>query len=231
MEVMLALVTEDFHDSVWTNQEVGYALGKGVPVIPIKFEQTDPQGFIGPKQALKGYRLDHVEDAAPAVYSVLVEKLGQKGRLQQALVSAFASSSSYEATRKRFDRLENAVTTLSDDEITQIQIAFAGNEFLHGAWYLNNQYDRLTNFMKRCTGKQFEITDGELRIKKKGDRQTSGRRNPLLAPTVRDPRAMTVTHPLLFRTPFEAETSASAKSRLRKIGTKNEMLASDCSVN
>src|ERR1700752_1963309 len=53
MEVMLAFVTDDFHDSVWTNQEVGYALGKGVPIIPIKFEHKDPVGFIGPKQALK----------------------------------------------------------------------------------------------------------------------------------------------------------------------------------
>jgi len=166
MEVMLAFVTDDFHDSVWTNQEIGYALGKGVPIIPVKFEQRDPEGFLGAKQALKGYRLDRIEDAAPAIYGVLVEKLGQKGRLQQALISAFASSTSYDETRRRFDRLEKAVATLSDDEVAQIQTAFSANEFLHDAWYLDNQYNRLVDFMRRCTGQRFEITDKQLCIKK-----------------------------------------------------------------
>ena len=31
MEVMLAFLTDDFHQSTWTNQEIGYALGKSVP--------------------------------------------------------------------------------------------------------------------------------------------------------------------------------------------------------
>lgn len=58
MEVMLAFVTDDFEKSVWTNQEVGYALGKGAPIIPVKFEHKDPPGFIGSKQALKGQDLE-----------------------------------------------------------------------------------------------------------------------------------------------------------------------------
>ena len=48
MEVMVAFITDDFHDSDCPNQEVGIALGKSVPVIPVKFERTDPKGFIGP---------------------------------------------------------------------------------------------------------------------------------------------------------------------------------------
>lgn len=167
MEVMLAFVTDDFHGSVWTNQEVGYALGKGVPVIPVKFEQKDPEGFIGGKQALKGYHLERAQETAPAVYKLLVEKLGQKRRLQQALVSAFTSSPDWDAARKRFGRLQKAVTTLGDDEVRQIQAAYSSNEFLHGAWYLDNQYKRLILFMNRCTGKQFEIVGKELRTKEK----------------------------------------------------------------
>jgi hypothetical protein len=33
MEIMLVYLTEDFHESVWTNQEVGFALGRNIPVI------------------------------------------------------------------------------------------------------------------------------------------------------------------------------------------------------
>ncbi len=165
MEVMLAFVTDDFQESVWTNQEVGYALGKGVPVIPVKFERKDPVGFIGTKQALKG-RLDRVEEAARATYKVLVDKLGQKGRLQRGLVAAFASSSNWDAARERFDRMEGSVSTLTDDEVSQIQTAYSSNDSLHGAYYLKNHYNRLTDFMKRCTGKEFEIDGKELKIKK-----------------------------------------------------------------
>jgi hypothetical protein len=166
MEVMLAFVTDDFHDSVWTNQEVGYAFGKGVPVISVKFEHKDPDGFMGPKQALKGYHLDRVEKAAPAIYKLLVERLSQQGRLQQAIVSAFASSPSWDATRERFDRMEGCVSNLSDNEVSQIQAAYSSNESLYSAFYLKNHYNRLTDFMSRCTGKEFKIDGKVLEIKK-----------------------------------------------------------------
>lgn len=152
MEVMLAFITDDFHGSFWTNQEVGYALGKGVPVIPVKFERKDPQGFIGMMQALKG-DIHHCAASAPAVYKVLVEKLGQRGRLQQTLISAFASTPNWDEARRRFDRMDEAITSLTDDEVEAIQLAYSSNDQLYGAIYLNNKYDRLVNFMKRCTGK------------------------------------------------------------------------------
>jgi hypothetical protein len=35
--------------------------------------------------------------------------------------------------------------------------AYFSIENLHGAYYLKNHYNRLTDFMKRCTGKEFAI--------------------------------------------------------------------------
>jgi hypothetical protein len=63
MEVMLALITEDFHQSEWTNQEVGFAKGRSIPVISLKLGAMDPKGFIADKQALKGDK-DHPENSA-----------------------------------------------------------------------------------------------------------------------------------------------------------------------
>src|SRR3989338_10334905 len=51
MEAFVALMTEDFHESDWTDQEVGCAFGRGVPIIAIKLGR-DPYGFIGKFQAL-----------------------------------------------------------------------------------------------------------------------------------------------------------------------------------
>ncbi len=119
MEIMLAFITDDFHGSTWTNQEIGYALGKGIPIIPVKLEGHDPAGFIGPLQALKG-RLDEPDELVKKIYEILCEKLGQKDRLQQAVISAFIQSPDFNETKVRFDRMENAVKTLSDDELARI---------------------------------------------------------------------------------------------------------------
>lgn len=162
MEILLAFVTDDFHDSNWTNQEIGYALGKSVPIISVKFGSKDPEGFIGSKQALKG-DIENPDQSAHAIYELLVEQLGQK-RLRQALIVTFCESSDFIETRNRFDRLAGTISTLSDDEIAQIQNAFASNDQLHGAYYLG-YYNRLTKFMKRCTGKDFEIEANRLIVK------------------------------------------------------------------
>ena len=52
MDAFAALMTEGFHDSDWTDQEVGFALARGVPVIAVKLGR-DPYGFLGKFQALR----------------------------------------------------------------------------------------------------------------------------------------------------------------------------------
>lgn len=165
MEVMLAFLTDNFHESPWTNQEIGYALGKAIPIISLKFERKDPVGFIGTKQALRG-DLNNVERSALPIYRLLIEKLGQHGRLRQTLISAFCAAPNFNETRDRFDRLCETVSTLSDNEISQIQEAYSSNEQLNGAFYLN-YHDRLVNFMKRCTSKEFELDSKRLVLKKR----------------------------------------------------------------
>jgi hypothetical protein len=74
MEVMLAYITDDFHESSWTNQEIGYALGKGIPIIPLRVESRDPAGFIGGTQALRGRR-DQLDESVKKIYDMLCKRL------------------------------------------------------------------------------------------------------------------------------------------------------------
>lgn len=39
MELMVTIITEDFKKSWWTNQEVGFALGRKIPIVCIKLKQ------------------------------------------------------------------------------------------------------------------------------------------------------------------------------------------------
>lgn len=51
-DAFIAVLTEHFHDSLWTDQEVGYALARGIPIIALRLGR-DPYGFIGKFQALR----------------------------------------------------------------------------------------------------------------------------------------------------------------------------------
>lgn len=155
MEIMLAFITDDFHESSWTNQEIGYALGKGIPIVSLKVQHKSPFGFIGAKQALKG-QIDQPESSALAICKLLVEEFGQPGRLRETLISAFCTSADFNETRGRFDRLNQVIATLSKDEAQKIQRAYSLNDKLNGAYYLRN-HNRLINFMQRSTGREYAI--------------------------------------------------------------------------
>jgi hypothetical protein len=51
MDGFVALLTDKFHESDWTDQEVGFALARGVPIIAVRLG-SDPYGFIGRFQGL-----------------------------------------------------------------------------------------------------------------------------------------------------------------------------------
>jgi len=45
-EALIAWLTPDFHESLWTDQEVGFCVGRSVLIIPIRVG-LNPYGFIG----------------------------------------------------------------------------------------------------------------------------------------------------------------------------------------
>lgn len=163
MEFMLACITDDFHEGSWTDQEVGFALGKGVPIIRLKLQSQDPRGFISDIQAMRG-DLNNPGDSVEEIYRVLCDKLGQAKRLQRAMIAALAASPNFIETRNRFDRMNAYVKELSKDEVRQIMEAFGKNENLYHAIWLTNSANRLTKFMERCTSKKFAIEDRKLKI-------------------------------------------------------------------
>lgn len=51
-DLLVAYVTLGFSGSEWADQEVGWALGRGLAVIPVKVDGQTPYGFIGSYQAV-----------------------------------------------------------------------------------------------------------------------------------------------------------------------------------
>ena len=156
MEIMLLYVTDDFAESEWCNQEVGHAHGRGIPVISLKLGRRVPPGFEGSRQGLRG-DIDNPARSAGAVYELLAARLGEKDRLQDGLVAAFAASSDFHQARARFDRMNAHVESLSESQLETIISAYHDNGQLNQATYLNSGYVRLGRFLERATGKRFAI--------------------------------------------------------------------------
>lgn len=82
MDAMIAVHTPGFSASIWTQQEVGYALGRGVKVISFKMGE-DPTGFIGKHQALPRKNRT-AEQIAKEIDKLLEADPRTKGRLDEA---------------------------------------------------------------------------------------------------------------------------------------------------
>jgi hypothetical protein len=162
MEIMLVYLTDDFHESVWTNQEVGFALGRNIPVISLKLGVTDPRGFIGERQALKSNQHDTLQTVLD-IYTLIAEKLGNKHRLQTALINAFCVSHDFTKTKNRFDRMSRVVETLTEDDVTVITKAFHENSQLYKAWHLVSNNNRLIRFLNHVSGRNYEISGRDIR--------------------------------------------------------------------
>jgi len=63
MEAFVSIHTKGFDKSVYTQQEIGFALGKGVPILSLKIGE-DPSGLISGMQAIPRLGRDAVQIAA-----------------------------------------------------------------------------------------------------------------------------------------------------------------------
>lgn len=160
MEALLAFITDDFEGSAWTMQEVGYALGKGIPVVSLKLESKDPPGFIGDRQALRG-SLANPGTSAHDLFGLLADAVGRRERIQTALITSFVESRSYMDARDRFDTMSRLVDKLTEKDLAMIIDGYNRNDQLYGSVYLGNR--RLVRFLKDATGKDFVIEAGTLK--------------------------------------------------------------------
>jgi len=165
MEVMLIFLTDDFQESMWCQQEVGFALGKGVPIISLKLGRLDPPGFISHVQAQRG-TIENASRSASHLFPLIGKALGQQERLQDIIVTSFTSSPSWTEARDRFDRMRELVEELTPTQLERIISAYRTSSQLHGSIYLNNRRQRLKSFLDDTTGRSFDVSGREISERK-----------------------------------------------------------------
>jgi len=107
-DVLVALLHEKFHESKWTDQEIGFAMGRGVPAFAVRLGET-PYGFIGRFQAFNGNGKDAKELAKELFDSYRKNKQTQH-RMSEAVVQLFEKSGSFAAAKINMGYLEELVS-------------------------------------------------------------------------------------------------------------------------
>ncbi len=134
MDVFVALITDNFRDSVWTDQEIGAAIARGVTIIPVKLGSIDPYGFIGRFQALTSQLQPH-RNLAKEIFQLLIKSEKHSKKSQEAALREFYDSSSYSDIFVT-DVLPH-FSSLSEKQIADMQKAYAENDQLHGCYLVN----------------------------------------------------------------------------------------------
>jgi hypothetical protein len=142
MEALAAVLTADFGQSRWCDQEVGIALGQGKLVIPIKVD-IDPYGFLAKHQALHASR-DALAEASTDIVRILINHPSTTVSMTNALVTAFAEASNF-ATAKILIGLLETLPNVSKDHATIIARALKANRQVYDAWGVPERTKGLLN--------------------------------------------------------------------------------------
>ncbi|MCW5829979.1 MAG: toll/interleukin-1 receptor domain-containing protein [Deltaproteobacteria bacterium] len=143
MHVMILLVTESFGSSFWTNQEIGFALGRGVLIIPVR-TGADPVGFVSKYQALAG-KGQKPADISRKIVSVMLKQKAIGEALIDSMINCFEKSPSYTQANSSMDFLE-LLETLSSEQISRLESAPKNNPNVETAYSVRN---RLPNLLQR----------------------------------------------------------------------------------
>ena len=147
---MLVLLHPGFHESKWTDQEIGYAMGRQVLIVAARFG-FDPYGFIGRFQGVNGNgKTDRT--VARELFSILRQHERTRARIAEAVATLFCQSNSFDEARNNMALLEETRgwnSSLSD----QVRSASSSNRQIRDVvWRWNPEMlvrQRLEEFLAR----------------------------------------------------------------------------------
>lgn len=153
MDGFVALMTEDFHDSDWTDQEVGYAVARGVPIIAVRLGK-DPYGFIGKLQALSSTWQAAGED--------IVKILIKNDQMLSAYIQALHACWSFDQGNALATILPS-IEKLTASQVDAFVAAYNGNGELRGSFGFNGTKSRmygpgLVTLLNQLGNRQFKYS-------------------------------------------------------------------------
>jgi hypothetical protein len=105
-DAMVALLTPDFAESAYCDQELGFALSRDVLIIPIR-HGADPHGFISKFQALPGDTSQLASHhLAKGIFEILVASPKTAAKLAPSIAERYSDAHSFDDARANLGRLQ-----------------------------------------------------------------------------------------------------------------------------
>lgn len=127
MDLLCTILTPNFYQSKWCDQEVGIALGRAIPTLSIK-KGANPHGFIGKYQAIKA------KTTADAVAKDVFETICKMDSVNQKYFSILGKmflNSKNETEALDWLKLMNKINNFSTDVVDRISSSFSLNSILN----------------------------------------------------------------------------------------------------
>jgi nucleoside 2-deoxyribosyltransferase len=137
---LVALLHPAFHKSNWTDQEIGFAMGRGLPVFAVRFGQ-DPYGFIGRFQGFAGSGKTADTLAKELFDSYRKNKQTQK-RMAEVLMNLFEDSGSFAAAKSRIGYLED-LESWDSSFVPRLGAMLEANSQISGSWGVPERVQKL----------------------------------------------------------------------------------------
>lgn len=131
MDALIAVLTNGFSESNWTDQEVGVAIGRGIPIVPLNAGLA-PYGFIGKYQALQ-VEGRQPTDVSREIVELLAEKPQIAFKISSALVERLTQSSSWAESKELMSLIEKC-DQFSPDVLDKLRVASKNNLQVSKAW-------------------------------------------------------------------------------------------------
>ena len=136
MDALLALLSDGFSASVWTNQEVGVAFGRGKFILSVRLGE-DPQGFVGKFQALRS-KGKNVDALCSQISAHLLNHAKTQEKMIASYFSAIRNTASF-AESEKWAELLSSIKNVNESQANVLMNAYNDNPQAYGCFLLNGQ--------------------------------------------------------------------------------------------
>jgi len=155
-DVIIPLITDNYRNSEFTDQELGMALALNKIIIPIKLSNINPYGFIKKLQALKcNCDQNDIINAVATIVFVLINNNEfniYRDLVVDSVIEAFCNSNSYKTTRTII-RVLTKIKSFNKNQIVGLKKAIKNNSQVYDEAYA------LPDFKKILTDKHKIVID------------------------------------------------------------------------
>ncbi len=154
MDILVALMTDGFKNSDWTDQEIGFAVSKNVLVIPVNLGQV-PYGFIGKFQGLAA-TWDNADIK-------ILQQLMQHPNMVDLFIDKAIACRSFDKGNNLSELLP-FISQLSNKNIVDLVNAFNNNDQLRGSHGFSGDDEKnfgkgLVYYLNKFSDKKYKLTD------------------------------------------------------------------------